>query len=444
MKQLFSSIYLSKRFLLAVFTCVLLLVVGHFWPMVLWAAQGLFLLFCIAICFDFILLFGFKGIEVSRILPEKLSNGDENPVSLHINSFYPFAINLELIEEIPPQFQLRNISFKFLLKGKKQKDITYNLRPTERGLYDFGHCNSFVSVSFIGIIKRRFLGASPKEIPVYPSFLQLKKYEFLAVSNRLSEIGVKKIRKIGQQTEFDKIRDYVMGDDIRTINWNATARRQQLMVNQYQDERSQQIYCLIDKGRAMKMPFEGMTLMDYAINSSLVMTNLAMRKDDKAGLITFSKKIETSLKAGKDKFQMHRLLKALYAEKTDYKEPDYGRLYNHVRHYITQRSLLLLYTNFESIVSLERQLPYLRRMAKQHLLVVVLFQNTELTDLIEQSPQNTDEVYTQVIAEKHQHEKKQIVNSLKSHGIHTILTDPKNLTVNSINKYLELKSRGFI
>jgi uncharacterized protein (DUF58 family) len=444
MKQFFASIFLSQRFLYAMISCVILLIIGHFFPTVLWIAQAVFLLFCVAIFLDFILLYGFKGVEVSRILPEKLSNGDENAISLHINNKYPITVNLELIEEVPAQFQLRNISFNFNLAPKKQKDISYNLRPTQRGLYDFGFCNTFVSISFIGIIKRRFLGATPKEIPVYPSFLQLKKYEFLAVSNRLSEIGVKKIRKIGQQTEFDKIRDYVMGDDIRTINWNATARRQQLMVNQYQDERSQQIYCLIDKGRGMKMPFDGLTLMDYAINSSLVMTNLAMRKDDKAGLITFSRKIETSLKAGKDKFQMHRLLKALYAEKTDYKEPDYGRLYNHVRHHITQRSLLLLYTNFESVVSLERQLPYLRRIAKQHLLVVVLFQNTELTELIEQAPENTDEVYTQVIAEKHQHEKKQIINLLKAHGIHTILTKPQNLTVNSINKYLELKSRGFI
>jgi uncharacterized protein (DUF58 family) len=331
-----------------------------------------------------------------------------------------------------------------LLSPKEQKDISYLLRPTQRGIYDFGYCNTFAKISFIGIVKRRFLGAEKKEIPVYPSFLQLKKYELLAVSNRLQEIGVKKIRKLGQQTEFDKIRDYVMGDDIRTINWNATARRQQIMVNQYQDERSQQIYCLIDKGRAMKMPFDGMTLMDHAINSSLVMTNLAMRKDDKAGLITFSSKVQTSLKAGKDKFQMHRLLKALYTEKTDYKEPDFGRLYNHVRHHITQRSLLLLYTNFESVVSLERQLPYLRRIAKQHLLVLVLFQNTELTKLIEHSPENTDEVYTQVIAEKNQQEKKQITNLLKAHGIQTILTAPQHLTINSINKYLELKSRGFI
>ena len=156
------------------------------------------------------------------------------------------------------------------------------------------------------------------------------------------------------------------------------------MVNQYQDERSQQIYCLIDKGRAMKMPFEEMTLMDYAINSSLVMTNLAMRKDDKAGLITFSRKVETSLKAGKDKFQMNRILKSLYAQETNFKESDFGRLYNHTRHHITQRSLLLLYTNFESVVGLERQLPYLRRIAKQHLLVVVLFQNSELMELVEE------------------------------------------------------------
>jgi uncharacterized protein (DUF58 family) len=444
MKQFFSSVYLSQRFLFLVITCVFLLIVGHFWPMVLWLSQGLFLLFCAAISLELIFLYGFTGIEVARLLPEKLSNGDDNTVSLHITNKYPITVKIELIEEIPVPFQKRDISFNLQLLPKEQKDITYKVRPRERGLYDFGYCNAFAQVSFIGIVKRRFLGAEKKEIPVYPSFLQLKKYEFLAVSNRLQEIGVKKIRKIGQQTEFDKIRDYVLGDGIRTINWNATARRQQIMVNQYQDERSQQIYCLIDKGRAMKMPFDGMSLMDYAINSSLVMTNLAMRKDDKAGLITFSRKIETSLKAGKDKLQMHRLLKALYAEKTDYKEPDYGRLYNHVRHYITQRSLLLLYTNFESIVSLERQLPYLRRIAKQHLLVVVLFQNTELTELIQHVPENADEVYVQVIAEKHQHEKKQIVNLLKAHGIHTVLTNPQNLTVNSINKYLELKSRGFI
>lgn len=444
MKQFFSSLYLTPRFIQLVILCVTLLVIGHFWPFTLWIAQGVFLVFSLTLLAELTLLYGFNEIDVDRVLPEKLSNGDDNNISLHISNKYPFTVLVELIEEIPLQFQKRDINFNLQLDKKSTKDIVYQLRPTKRGIYNFGHCNAYTSVPYTRITRRRFTTAQPKKLPVYPSFLQLKKYEFLAVSNRLQEIGVKKIRKIGQQTEFEKIKDYVIGDDIRTINWNATARRQQLMVNQYQDERSQQIYCLIDKGRAMKMPFEKMTLMDYAINSALVMSNLAMRKDDKAGLITFSRKIETSLKAGKDKLQMNRILKALYAQETNFKEPDYGRLYNHVRHHITQRSLLLLYTNFESIVSLERQLPYLRRIAKQHLLVVILFENTKLSELIDQTPENTDEVYTQVIAEKHLHEKIQIVNTLKSHGIHTILTAPKNLTVNSINKYLELKSRGFI
>src|SRR5690606_40532545 len=117
-----------------------------------------------------------------------------------------------------------------------------------------------------------------KTVPVYPSFRQMRKYELPAISNRLTEFGIKKIRRIGQNREFEQIKEYVVGDDYRTINWKATARRGTLMVNTYQDERAQQVYAVIDKGRTMKMPFEGMTLLDYDINASLVISNIAIRK----------------------------------------------------------------------------------------------------------------------------------------------------------------------
>ena len=269
-------------------------------------------------------------------------------------------------------------------------------------------------------------------------------YELLAISNKLTDAGIKKIRRIGHNMEFELIKEYVSGDDFRTINWKATARKNHLMVNHYQDERSQQVFCLIDKGRVMQMPFNGMSLLDYAINSSLVISNIAIKKSDKAGLITFQDKIGSTLPASRNSNQMARILEVLYNQKTAYRESDYSVLYSHVRRKISQRSLLLLYTNFESMYSLQRQLPFLKSLAIQHLLVVIFFENTEIKSLITQPAPGLKEVYHKAVAEKFSYEKKLIVKELNMHGIQALLTAPENLTVNTINKYLELKSRGMI
>jgi uncharacterized protein (DUF58 family) len=260
----------------------------------------------------------------------------------------------------------------------------------------------------------------------------------------LTDIGIKKIRRVGHNTEFDQIKEYVAGDDPRTVNWKATARRSRLMVNTYQDEKSQQVYSIVDMGRVMKMPFEGMTLLDYAINASLVISNIAMLKYDKAGIISFSHRIHGTLKAERKGLQMMHVLEMLYNAKTGYQESDYGKLYTHVKRNITQRSLLLLYTNFETLAGMQRQLTYFRRLAKDHLLVVIFFENTELRTFLDRDPETVQEIYYQTIAEKFSYEKKLIVRELGLYGIHAVFTAPENLTVNTINKYLELKARGLI
>ena len=139
----------------------------------------------------------------------------------------------------------------------------------------------------------------------------MRKYELMAISNRLVELGIKKIRKIGHNLEMESIKEYVVGDDYRTINWKATARKGELMVNNYQDEKSQQVYSLVDKSRVMQMPFEGMSLLDYAINASLVISNIAVKKEDKAGLITFQHKIGTLLPASSRNNQVQLIMQAL-------------------------------------------------------------------------------------------------------------------------------------
>ncbi|MFZ1858378.1 MAG: DUF58 domain-containing protein, partial [Chitinophagaceae bacterium] len=263
----------------------------------------------------------------------------------------------------------------------------------------------------------------------------------LAVSNRLQEVGVKKIRRIGHSMEFEQIKEYVRGDDYRTINWKATARKDGLMVNNYTDERSQQIYCLINKGRVMKMPFGGMTLLDYAINAALVLSNVALVKQDKAGLITFEKNLDTFLLADKKPTQMNQILETLYRQKTDFLESDFEKLFSVIRNRITNRSLLMLFTNFESLESLQREMPALKKIAHYHLLLIVFFENTELKSVVEKNATSLEDIYIKTIAEKFAYEKRLMVKELHKNGIPSILTTPENLTVNTINKYLELKTR---
>ncbi|WP_435521484.1 DUF58 domain-containing protein [Arcicella rosea] len=442
--HLFKSLYFSKVVFHFVVGIVVLFVFAFVFPWLLGIAQLCFMILILLLLADGIILFmAKKGIFCRRDVPERLSNGDENPISIFIENHYSFSILLEIIDEIPFQFQKRDLLFHTSLKSTEQQIIEYQLRPTKRGEYSFGSVNVYVK-SPIRLLQRRFQFSQDKMVAVYPSFLQMRAYELMAISNRLTELGIKKIRRIGQSQEFEQIRQYVQGDDVRSINWKATARRNDLMVNAYQEEKSQNVYCLIDKGRVMQMPFDGLSLLDYAINATLILSNIAINKQDKAGVITFSDRIGQVLTADKKAGQMTKILDLLYKQKTRYMETDYEALYIHAKTHIRQRSLLLLYTNFETVASMRRQLPYFRKLAKDHLLMVVFFENTELKTLLDKPAETTEEIYHKTIAEKYFYEKQQIVRELAQYGIQALLTAPQNLTVNTVNKYLELKSRGMI
>ena len=442
--KIFRSTYLTNRFFAALVVVILLLILGQSISMMVLFAKGAAFALLVLVLLDLFTLYREKeGLEAKRLHDAKLSNGDDNDIKVVLKSFYGSNLNAEIVDEIPHQFQRRDISWKVELPAGQEKTLLYKLRPVKRGEYSFGAINVFLSTS-VGMIQRRYNFPSEALVPVYPSIIQMKKYEFSAFTNNLTELGIKRIRRIGQTTEFDQIKEYVRGDDPRNINWKASAKSTDLMVNHYEDEKSQPVYCIIDKGRLMRSPFEGLTLLDYAVNSALVMSNVALKKQDKAGLITFSNKMSSVVKADRRSGQLLRILETLYNQKTFYKESNYEMLATYVRRSLTSRGLILLYTNFENLSSFRRQLPYLRMLSKKHLLVVVFFENTELEDLIQKEPDTSEGIYTQVIAEKIALEKDLIVTELKRNGIFAILTPPENLNVNTINKYLEFKARGMI
>jgi len=436
--------YIQNRFFYACIGIMVLFVLSFIFPRGFAVVKLLLLLLVTLTILDTIILFTAKtGVKGRRNLPEKFSNGDQNPVHLVIQNYYTINVNVKIIDEIPEQFQVRDFSIERTLEASSSSEIQYQLRPLERGEYHFGKLNIYVT-SVFGLIARRFISDDNAMVPTYPSFMQLRKYDLMAISNNLHQYGIKKIRKIGHTMEFEQIKDYVLGDDLRTINWKATAKRNQLMVNQFQDEKSQPVYSIIDKGRVMKMPFDGLTLLDYAINAALVISNVALKKQDKAGILAFSKKVENIVVAQKRTSQMNLILETLYNVNTDFFESDYSRLYADCKRNITHRSLMLLYTNFETLDSLHRQLPYLKGIAKNHLLVVIFFKNTELNALITEKAETVQEAYDKVIAEKFAFEKRLIVNEIQKYGIQSILTSPQDLTLDTINKYLEIKARGLL
>jgi uncharacterized protein (DUF58 family) len=440
--QLFyKDLFLTPRLFICLSISVIFFLVAFFFPWLGILPKMLFLVIVLILLTDLLMLYSTaKGIFARRHAPEKLSNGDDNQLGIYIENRYPFAVDAGIIDEIPFQFQKRDLWFKTTLKPRQRKLINYLLRPTKRGEYEFGDIRVFAQ-SPLGLVSRRYTIAQAEILPVYPSFLQMRKYELMAISNRLTDIGIKKIRRLGHSMEFEQIKNYVPGDDYRTINWKATARQGVLMTNSYTDEKSQHVYCVIDKSRAMKMPFEGLSLLDYAINASLVLSNVAMLKEDKAGLITIAEKPGAVIAADRKAAQLNRIMEVLYKEKTRYQESNMELLYATVRRTLKQRSLIVFFTNLESMPALERQLPFLKKISQYHLLLVVFFENTELRKLSETPAEDVEGIYIKTIAEKFAYDKKLIAKELTKHGIQTILTAPQNLTVNTVNKYLEIKAK---
>ena len=426
---------------------------------------GLFLLFALAYRYDSLLpvaqVLAFAGLGVLLIdafvlfLPSRpltavrrtashwgLADANRVRITFRNRTFMP--LRLVVIDEVPVELQWRDFRRDFRVDAGKEETLVYSLTPLSRGAYAFGHVRVFMD-SPLRLLRRRLTLGEPCTVKVYPSILQMKHYSLLSQPHIATHYGIRKIRRIGHSYEFEQIKDYVQGDDIRSINWKATGRRGgQLMVNQYEDERAQPIYSLIDKSRAMHMPFAGLSLLDYAINTALVISNVSIQKHDKAGLLTYADKLGGFLPADRKSGQMGQILEMLYNQKPRQTESDPELLYNAVRRLIRGRSLLFLYTNFESMHSLERALPVLRRLNLQHLLVPIFFENRELTDYADGEAENEEDLFTRTIAQQFVQDKRQIAGTMAAYGIQSILTTPDKLSIAVVNKYLELKARGAI
>lgn len=438
------SWYLPDRFFQVYGAFPVLFLISFFFPagyIPVIIAFGMVLL--LTLMDGWLLTVGSRGLQAEREVSRIFSLGETHQIGLRLKNGSGLPLWTIVIDELPVQLQVRDQELLVALPPGQELHTTYPIRPLTRGVYRFGHLNVYL-FSRIGLLRRRLQLGKPCEVAVYPSIRQMKRFEFMGLHQLSASGGLKKLRRIGHSYEFDQIRNYLSGDDFRSINWKASGRRGGLMVNQYADERSQQIYCILDKSRLMQQPFEGMSLLDYAVNASLVLSNIALLKHDKAGLLTFSNNLGSVIKADNVPNQLQKILQVLYKEAIREEDADFELLYRATQKLLSGRSLIILFTNFESKHGLERALPLLRSINRTHLLLVILFQNTAITRFVEKPAEQLQDVYHQAIARKYLTDKQEMVQMLQQYGIQAILTEPDKLSPDAINKYLELKSRGFI
>ncbi len=433
------SLFFTKRFYIAAWLIVLLFVAAYIYSPLFVLAKIVFGLAWIVVGFDIWQMYRRNG-EMSgrRECTERFSNGDENQVLISFCNPYPFRVGVEVIDEAPVQFQLRNLMLTCRLAAAEEKTLGYTVVPKRRGEYKFDRIRIFFT-SPLGLVMRRFTVGESQTVKVYPSYTRLSNYAFLAIRRNLREYGIKKVRRVGVDTEFEQIKDYVIGDEYRNINWKASARTAQLKVNVYQQERSQDIYCIIDKGRMMQQSFDKMSLLEYAINSALALSYVAVKKEDKAGLVTFSDQFDTFLPPARGMVQMHRMMDSLYRQQTIFSESDYSALAVHFLSKVTKRSLIILYANFATAHTMKRELPYLRQIAERHRLVVVIFADSSLRTFADGKAVSEEEYFQRLLAERFIDEKKNLIAKMHQMGIDTVYTTPDNLSVDMINKYLQIR-----
>ncbi|MFT4062022.1 MAG: DUF58 domain-containing protein [Edaphocola sp.] len=443
-KRWIADLFVHKRWYRLLGGGIVLFLLAFFFDFIFYVAGVYTLALLVLTLLDYVLLFGgSRKVAAQRIIAERLNLGAQNTVRISVANPFPFKTGFAVIDEVPIEFQERDFGLWGNVGAGRRKVLAYQLRPLRRGAYQFGDIICYVN-SPLCLLQRRCTSEAGQEVKVYPSSQWLRQYQLMALSDSNQFVGTRRIRRLGNSTEFEQIKEYVSGDDVRTINWKATARRGSPMVNNYVDARSQQIYCVIDRGRNMKMPFDGLTLLDYSINAALIFLHIALLKQDRAGLIAFDAKVGDLLPAERTNMQMNKLNEALYRQQTNFGDSDFAALHHAVFRKLSQRSFLLLFTNFETYAALERQLPYLRQLAARHLLCVVFFQNTLLKQIREGYADTLEGIYIKTIADRFDFEKKQIVKELRRYGILSVLTTPQNLTVDVINKYLELKARQMV
>jgi uncharacterized protein (DUF58 family) len=382
-------------------------------------------------------------LEVERIHDSRLSLGAANLVTLLLANRSARRLRFTLRDEFPYQFRSDQTFIAGTVAPFDLHEAHYHLRPLRRGDYRFGKLNIRYA-SQLGSFVRQAAYPLEADVKVYPNVLEARKYDLMARKGLLSELGLRVNRLQGSGTEFERLREYSPDDEFRRINWKATARRAKLIAAEYETERSQYVLSVIDTGRLMRPPVGELAKLDYAINTALLLSYVAMLKGDHVGLLTFADEVGTYLSPKRGRGQFYRMLELLYNVEMQPVEADHGRALSYLGLKHKRRSLVVLFTDLATPDSAGPLIAHMARMARRHLPLCVVISDPQVTALASLPAHDSASVYRRAVAEMLLDERRVVLDTLNRSGVLTLDVPADKLTVSVINTYLELKQRGRI
>jgi len=379
--------------------------------------------------------------SVTREMEPKLSLGAPNRIRLVVRNRSPRPLRLVIKDDPPHSFRTPERHVRAAAAPFETVEAGYTTVPQSRGEHTFGDLH-VRGLSLLRLTWWQHRVPARETVSVYPNLLDVRRYDLLARSRRLQEMGFRTLRRRGAGTEFESLREYVKGDEFRSIDWKATARRGKPIARQYEAERSQNVMILVDAGRMMSAQLAGMSKLDYAVNAALMLAHVCLVKGDAVGLLVFADSVRAFLPPRKDARQAGRILDVLHDTEVSLQEPDYTAAFYTLRHRARKRALVVVFTDLIDVEASRRLLSHTANLYPRHLPLLVTVSDDTLTAAAYQRPQTEQEAFERAVANQVLMDREQALGVLRSLGALTVDVSPEQLSVATINQYLQLKGAG--
>ena len=401
------------------------------------AADGLLLVLIIT---DAMILRNSVRISGRREHGDILSLGVSNPVRVVVENAGAFPLRLAVRDGIPDHCESDRAEDHARLPAYGAHQFTYHLIPFERGQQVFGPLTARVRTTLGFWIAQREL-LSDGAIKVYPNIQQTGQ-QLLSRQTFFRQPGVRSMRLRGQGMEFESLRDYLPDDELRKVDWKASARRGNLVTRAYDIERSQQIMIALDMGRMMASHLDYMTKLDHAINAAVLLTYVSGQSYDRVGVMAFADEVISYMPPGKGGAQLPRVLEQLYPLQPRQVESNYYHAFSYLANRLRKRSLIIIFSDLIDPDASKRLIDNIALLKTQHLVLCVALSDYELQGLLGAAPTDEDALYRQAMASTMLEDRRMALSVLHQHGILTVDAAPSDLSVAVVNQYLAIKREG--
>lgn len=392
---------------------------------------------------DLLTLPGRRGFAAEREMGHIASLQKQHPVALLLTNRAQRGQQITVRDDLPGEFTADPGEFELYLAAQSRVRLRYLVRSNRRGAFHLEKI--YVRVrSRLRLWQRHLAFDAPATLNVYPDMKQLGEYAMLARTNRLSLLGVRRTRRIGQDNEFERLRDYTIDDNFKHIDWRSTARRGKLTVKDFQANQSQRIVFLLDCGRMMTNQAAGLSLLDHSLNAMLMLSYVALAHGDSVGLLCFSDEIHTYVPPRSGRGQMNRLLHATFDRFPQLVESRYDQAFLYLGSHCRRRSLVVLVTNVIDEVNSNRIEEYLANIAGKHLPLGVLLRDHRLFDAVDVDEPQGDALYRAAAAADILTWRHQVLADLQSKGVLSLDVLPEQMTAPLVNRYLDIKARHLL